>query len=55
MRDYEIVTFSDKGSSVSISTCQTQDAASAFTTKKKKTDKMDTQTRLREDTEGWKE
>lgn len=36
MRDYEIVTFSDKGSSVSISTCQTQDAASAFTTKKKK-------------------
>lgn len=57
MRDYDIVTFSDKGSSVSISTCQTQDAASAFTTKtkKQKTDKMDTQTRLREDTEGWKE
>lgn len=48
-----MVTFSDNGSSVSISTCQTQDTASAFSTKKK-TDKMTAETRLREQTEGWK-
>lgn len=45
--------FADKGSSVSISTCQTEDAVSAFSIRKggKKTDKMDTQTRLRR--RGW--
>lgn len=50
--------FTDKGSLVSISTCQTEDAVSAFSILGGGADKMDTQTRLRRrgyrgETEGW--